>query len=186
MEVRHAAARRLEHGLATTTGALSATTGGMSARAAAGSRAAGEQSSGRVEIHRVSAALSPLFGRITPLHIISALLAKLRSRCNPRATFVMAVAANTEGQAAQVQAAQAAGFGPHMPLQITGVKQTPELNGLLCQMEDLRNHPVFPATLSSAPVPCLMRACRPAIPSRVLSHLAEAQGLAGPHPRAHH
>lgn len=98
----------------------------------------------------------------------------------------MAVAANTEGQAAQVQAAQAAGFGPHMPLQITGVKQTPELNGLLCQMEDLRNHPVFPATLSSAPVPCLMRACRPAIPSRVLSHLAEAQGQAGPHPRAHH
>ena len=81
----------------------------------------------------------------------------------------MAVAANTEEQAAQVQAAQAAGFGPHMPLQITGVKQTPELNGLLCQMEDLRNHPVFPATLSSAPVPCLMRACLPAIPSHVPS-----------------
>ena len=112
---------------------------------------------------------------------------KLRLRALQPACDVsaMAVAANTEEQAAQVQAAHAAGFGPHMPLQITGVKQTPELNGLLCQMEDLRNHPVFPATLSSAPVPCLMRACRPAIPSRVLSHLAEAQGLAGPHPRAH-
>ena len=96
----------------------------------------------------------------------------------------MAVARNAEEQAAQVQAAQAAGFGPHMPLQITGVKQTPELNGLLCQMEDLRNHPVFPATLSSAPAP--MRACLPAIPSRVPSHLPEAQGQAGPHPRAHH
>ena len=129
-----------------------------------------------------------MFGRITPytLHAPSwpnFAFAPLQPACDLRA---MAVAANTEEQAAQVQAAQAAGFGPHMPLQITGVKQTPELNGLLCQMEDLRNHPVFPATLSSAPVPCLMRACRPAIPSRVLSHLPEAQGQAGPGPRAHH
>ena len=125
-----------------------------------------------------------MFGRTTPFTLHAPSWPNFA--CNPRATCVVAVAANTEEQAAQVQAAQAAGFGPHMPLQITGVKQTPELNGLLCQMEDLRNHPVFPVTLSSAPVPCLMRACRPAIPSRVLSHLAEAQGQAGPHPRAHH
>ena len=108
-----------------------------------------------------------MFGRITPytLHAPSwpnFAFAPLQPACDLRA---MAVAANTEEQAAQVQAAQAAGFGPHMPLQITGVKQTPELNGLLCQMEDLRNHPVFPVTLSSAPAPCLLRACWPAIPA---------------------
>ena len=123
-----------------------------------------------------------------------ALLAQLRSGCNPplrqhfrRDLPAMAVAANTEEQAAQVQAAQEAGFGPHMALQITGVTQTPELNGLLCKMEDLRNHQVFPvtATLSSS-APADKRACRPAIPSRVLSHLSEAQEQAGPGPRAHH
>ena len=90
-------------------------------------------------------------------------------------------AANTEEQAAQVLAAQAAGFGPHQALQITGVTQTPEFNGLICQMEDLRKHQAPP---DSAP-PCLSP-CLPVNPSRVLSHLPGAQEQARPGPRAHH
>ena len=99
----------------------------------------------------------------------------------PTPAPAIAAAANTEEQAAQVLAAQAAGFGPHQALQITGVTQTPELNGLICQMEDLRKHQAPP---DSAP-PCLSP-CLPVNPSRILSHLPGAQEQARPGPRAHH
>ena len=84
--------------------------------------------------------------------------------------------------APQVLAAQAAGFGPHQALQITGVTQTPELNGLLCQMEDLRGHQapqahystlVYTDTRSRTTLPAAFPVHPPISPP---SHLSTSQG----------
>ena len=90
------------------------------------------------------------------------------------------VAANTEKQAAQVLAAQEAGFGPHEALQITGVQSTPELNGLLCQMEDLRKHQAHGRMHQPRPAALLAAETRPLTapyPSTLLSILLSTRLL---------